>query len=1596
MISRDLELRINNNSATLKEPVTVYMYDRGIQLNITIKEYKFRIGQNSTENYLEANNIYKASAIIKSPDGKVFKYPTVKTTVSNNVVHLLITKEWTDESDEAGRYYIQIQLFDDDNSRVSLPPFYITVEKLIFPYDDKQDGDTSGYVDVSGFDSSVIGLEGATKDESDLSKGFYDRTTWKENMLITSSGLNKLETRLDEIYSGDGFRETEITSYNTTAKTTMGAINELKALLATLQGEINDFILNNSGIPGTPGGGGTPQEVPIESINILNNALTLVPGGNPVALTCTVLPYNYTEDLIWSTSNDSVAIVDNTGKVFAVGSGTVIITCKSSGNNSIYDTITVTVNAESTLVPITGITITSVMEDISIGIPTQIECTVEPEGYTSKLIWTSSNTDIATVDQFGVVTGKAPGDVVIICRSSTNSDIKAELSVTIAEPYTPLQKITLNPASFEVNRGEKYRVAYALTPSNTTEKSVYWYSEDQSIASVDQNGIVTGVGPGETTIRCVSTINSELYGSTTVTSIVKIEDLDIVSESNTIEKGKTLQLGVEYIPADTNQRNIRWISSDDTIATVDENGLVTAHTAGNVSITCTSEHDENIHDEFNLDVIIHISSIEFDKTSLVINKGETATINYTLYPEDVTEKDVYWTSSDESIATVDENGLVTTLKGGFVKIRCASVHDNSVYNECEIESFVSLENLIITCDEGDSGLLLDRDSNLQLKLTYIPEDTTERDIEWISSNEEIVTVDKNGLVTSKAKGDVIISCKSTIKPEIEATFNISVMVFIKEINLSSSMLKIDRGASQTITAELVPSDTFQTEVVWEVIDKDTGLVEITDNSLECLINAVEKGNVTVRCKSVLRPEIYKDCEVKVIVIPKEIIFELNELESSKGHLHPNETFVIQYSFIPEDATETDVIWSSSNDNLIKVDNGVVTAVGNVTGSTTITCTSVINSLVTKSCNVELKLPIEEIILSDSSLVLDRTDSQVITAALSPIDTCQDDVIWEIVGEGNKYIEIEPDGLNCSIRANAIGNAIVRCKSKFNESIYAECSVEVIVLPANIILATTDEPFYVTQTRQIRHTFIPSDSTVRDVVWSSSNSSIATVDENGLVTAVGKGEVTITCTSVENILNKPRAVASHSYIINIGSVEITNSLPERVDKGQQITLIAKTFPTDNIPVIWSSSNNSIATVDENGIVTVIGNSGEFNIVCTIQGDDECFDISNTCTINVYPTGISIITDVESAMYYENHFNTIKLDYMLIPENCNVEIDNTIEFSCTDDNVIIDESNVFKFSKINESGFTINARLGEFTSSLNIECKECDIVIETTNNQADFTFKVNNKNYYATDSHYLGDNIYGYINSDIESINFSVSSQYHLKRVLKLNTGNVTDMSYMFKNCTKLESIPQLDTSNVTNMKGMFTKCASLTTIPQLDTSNVTNMKGMFTECASLTTIPQLDTSNVTDMSYMFKTCRRLEDIPELLNTGSVVNMSWMFSECISLSVIPQFDTSNVTNMSYMFDCCNNVESIPQLDTSNVTDMKGMFNKCSFLRTIPELNTGNVTDMSYMFTECVWMSGSADPDKYWNNPSVTVYTGCFNGCIRLSNYRDIPSEWVNLVV
>lgn len=120
------------------------------------------------------------------------------------------------------------------------------------------------------------------------------------------------------------------------------------------------------------------------------------------------------------------------------------------------------------------------------------------------------------------------------------------------------------------------------------------------------------------------------------------------------------------------------------------------------------------------------------------------------------------------------------------------------------------------------------------------------------------------------------------------------------------------------------------------------------------------------------------------------------------------------------------------------------------------------------------------------------------------------------------------------------------------------------------------------------------------------------------------------------------------------------------------------------------------------------------------------------------------------------------------------------------------------------------------------------------------------------------------------------------ILGANTTDITNMEFMFKQCSSLTSIQLFDTSKVISMDSMFANCTSLTSVPLFDTSNVIRMNSTFDYCISLITVPLFDTSNVTNMGYMF-------------------------DRCTSLTSIPLFNTSKATTMTYMFDKCTNVQS-----------------------------------------------------------------------------------------
>ena len=202
----------------------------------------------------------------------------------------------------------------------------------------------------------------------------------------------------------------------------------------------------------------------------------------------------------------------------------------------------------------------------------------------------------------------------------------------------------------------------------------------------------------------------------------------------------------------------------------------------------------------------------------------------------------------------------------------------------------------------------------------------------------------------------------------------------------------------------------------------------------------------------------------------------------------------------------------------------------------------------------------------------------------------------------------------------------------------------------------------------------------------------------------------------------------------------------------------------------------------------------------------------------------------------------------------------------------------------------------------------------------------------------------------------------------NTSNVTDMHYMFSDCSSLTSLDlsSFNTSNVTNMTSLFRGCLSLTSLDlsSFNTTNVTNMGSMFNSCSSLTSLDvnSFNTSKVTDIGGMFYGC----------------------SSLISLDV-SNFDTTNVTGMASMFQNCSSLTNIDlsNFDTANVKNMYAMFSNCSSLTSLDlsSLNATSLTNTTMMFYNCFNIT-SIDLSNFENTKTVSV-SQMFQYCSKLSN-------------
>ena len=419
--------------------------------------------------------------------------------------------------------------------------------------------------------------------------------------------------------------------------------------------------------------------VPVSSITI-PETLTLIIGASG-SLSATILPANATyKSLTWTSSDESIATVDASGKVTSVAPGTATITAYSA-DGGITATCVVSSNQLTE-----SITLDKTAVEMYVGDePVKLTATILPETTTDKSVtWTSSKTSIATVDEAGNITAVANGSATITATAKDGSGKSATCSVTVK---THVESVSLNKTEITLYNGKSTSLTATVLPSNASNKSVTWTSSDEGVATVSGSGTsvtVKGISRGNVTITATS-VDGEITASCNVTVNQYVQSITLDKTSITMYVGDDpVLLSATISPENASDKSVSWTSSKTSVATVDEDGKVTAVANGTATITAKAMDGSGAKATCSVTVYTHVESVSLNKSEISLYEGRSETLVATVSPSSATNKTVEWASNMPSVATVESDGKVTGIKAGTATITVTSV-DGGYSATCSVQ-----------------------------------------------------------------------------------------------------------------------------------------------------------------------------------------------------------------------------------------------------------------------------------------------------------------------------------------------------------------------------------------------------------------------------------------------------------------------------------------------------------------------------------------------------------------------------------------------------------------------------------------------------------------------------------------------------------------------------------------------------------------------------------------------------------------------------------------------------------------------------------------------------------------------------------------------
>lgn len=375
----------------------------------------------------------------------------------------------------------------------------------------------------------------------------------------------------------------------------------------------------------------------------------------------------------------------------------------------------------------------------------------KPADTTDAITWSTYNSAVADVDDQGVITAKKTG--VTFIQAATTSGKIAVIQISVKEGLTA---VTLKPENATVEVGQSITLTPEFVPAVAYEKGMSWTISDSSIAKIESVGEssvkVTGLKGGITLVKGVAKDGGYVV-SCLITVKEKATSVTVSPTTKYLQKGKSFTVKATVVSETATNKKVKWSTSKKSVATVSSKGLVKGKKIGTAYITATARDGSGAYARCKVRVVRKVTKITLNRYTAKVLVGNTLKLKAKVKPKNATIKGVSWSSSDNSVATVDSTGRIHGIAPGLVKIRAKAKDGSGKSAVCLVTVTEPIPATGVDVENND--LIVAKGRQIQSGIRKAPLNSTDK-IKYYSDNPRVARINSRGKIYANKVGQATV------------------------------------------------------------------------------------------------------------------------------------------------------------------------------------------------------------------------------------------------------------------------------------------------------------------------------------------------------------------------------------------------------------------------------------------------------------------------------------------------------------------------------------------------------------------------------------------------------------------------------------------------------------------------------------------------------------------------------------------------------------------------------------------------------------------------------------------------------------------------